>query len=156
MFTSTHARGVFTVLSLFSVADFEVETPTEVEGEVRRLDAMWEDAVRSKDVSRIVAFYSDDAYGLFDGKPIIKGKKAVIELWQGIVAKPNYQIQWKPIHIEVAKSLDMAYDVGSLLRTTTDPNGKVVSAAGKYVVVWRREADGKWRVAVDISNPDGS
>jgi ketosteroid isomerase-like protein len=29
-----------------------------------------------------------------------------------------------------------------------------VNYVGKYVVVWKKAADGQWKVAVDISNSD--
>ena len=155
MFARTHAGSVFAVSGLVFTAAVETETPAEVEVELRRLGTVWEDVVRSKDVSKIIAFYSDDSYLLRNGKPFIIGKKALIEEWKRLLAQPNYQSAWKPTHIEVAKSLDMAFEIGTLVRSMTDPNGKVISAPGKYVVVWRKEADGKWRVAVDAPSADG-
>jgi ketosteroid isomerase-like protein len=36
-----------------------------------------------------------------------------------------------------------------------DAEGNRINYVGKYVVVWRKDAAGRWRVAVDISNADG-
>jgi ketosteroid isomerase-like protein len=49
----------------------------------------------------------------------------------------------------------MAYDVGTVHSSHTDAKGNIVNYVGKYVVVWRRDASGEWRVAGDISNSDG-
>jgi ketosteroid isomerase-like protein len=33
-------------------------------------------------------------------------------------------------------------------------NGKPVEEPGKFVTVWRRESDGKWRIVLDTYNTD--
>lgn len=121
MFARAHARSVFAVSGLAFTAAVQAETPAEVEVELRRLGAVWKDVVRSKDVSKVIAFYSDDSYLLRNGKPFIIGRKALIEEWKRVLAQPSYQITWKPTHIEVAKSLDMAFEIGTLVRSMTDP-----------------------------------
>lgn len=35
-----------------------------------------------------------------------------------------------------------------------DPSGKTISDRGKYITVWKKEAGGKWKVALDIFNSD--
>jgi ketosteroid isomerase-like protein len=35
-----------------------------------------------------------------------------------------------------------------------DAKGAKVDFLGKYTVVWKREAAGEWKVALDMSNPD--
>ena len=149
MLSRVRARGVLAVLGLVFMAAVQAQTPAEVEVELRRLGAAWDDAIRSKDVAKIIAFYSQDSYVLINGKPMMVGTKAAPEEWKRVLAQPNYQIAWKPTHMEVAKSLDMAFEVGILTRSWTDSNGKAITQDGKYVVVWRKESDGKWRVAVD-------
>ena len=38
--------------------------------------------------------------------------------------------------------------------TANDAKGKQVNDTGKYVVVFRKQADGAWKVAADIFNSD--
>ncbi len=35
-----------------------------------------------------------------------------------------------------------------------DPSGKMISDKGKYVTVWKKQADGSWKVMLDIFNTD--
>ncbi len=35
-----------------------------------------------------------------------------------------------------------------------DPQGKQMSDHGKYMVVWRKQADGKWKAVGDMFNSD--
>jgi ketosteroid isomerase-like protein len=41
--------------------------------------------------------------------------------------------------------------LGRYTRTSADPAKKPVT--GRYVTVWRKNADGKWRVVMDIGQP---
>ena len=36
------------------------------------------------------------------------------------------------------------------------PGGEAVSDSGKYVVVWKHESDGSWKLAVDIWNTNAA
>ena len=74
--------------------------------------------------------------------------------WAGMMATPGYSLPFAPTKIEVSKSRDMAYDVGTYLFKLLDANGKQVSSVGKYVVVWKKHKDGVWRVELDIFNGD--
>ncbi|HTA95878.1 MAG TPA: DUF4440 domain-containing protein, partial [Verrucomicrobiae bacterium] len=56
--------------------------------------------------------------------------------------------------VEVARSGDLAYDTGAYSFTRNDASGKPVTATGKYLVVWKKQADGKWKVIQDIDNRD--
>ena len=55
----------------------------------------------------------------------------------------------------VARSGDLAYDNGSYALTMSDPEGNPVTQKGHYVDVWRKNAAGGWKVAVDapVSDP---
>jgi ketosteroid isomerase-like protein len=56
--------------------------------------------------------------------------------------------------VEVAKSGDLACLSGTYELTMNDPGGKPVSDRGKYVEVWEKQADGKWKCGTDIWNSD--
>ena len=130
-------------------------TPKQAEDAIRAQDAAWEAAVRMKDLEKTVAFYSDDAAALAAGHPVAVGKDAIRKEWQRILTVPQLDLHWQPVHIEVARSGDIAYDVGTVHSTSVDAKGNKVDYVGKYVVVWKKDATGEWRVAVDISNSDG-
>jgi ketosteroid isomerase-like protein len=49
---------------------------------------------------------------------------------------------------------DTAYEVGAYMMRLQPPGAAVVNGTGKYVVVWQRQGDGAWKLAVDIWNTD--
>ena len=68
---------------------------------------------------------------------------------------PHFDLSFATDKVEVARSGDIAYDVGSYALTMSDPEGKPVTQKGRYVVVWKKATDGTWKVAVDavVSDP---
>jgi hypothetical protein len=44
--------------------------------------------------------------------------------------------------------------VGTYQLNTKDAQGKPVSDTGKFVEVWKKQADNKWKVVADIFNSD--
>jgi ketosteroid isomerase-like protein len=57
--------------------------------------------------------------------------------------------------VEVSTGGDLAYSQGAYAFTGTDPKTKrVMSEKGKYVEVYKKQADGSWKIVEDINNAD--
>jgi ketosteroid isomerase-like protein len=56
--------------------------------------------------------------------------------------------------VEVARSGDLGYSQGTYDLTFNDPSGKPMTDRGKYLEVWKKQADGSWKCAVDTFNSD--
>jgi len=54
----------------------------------------------------------------------------------------------------VAKAGDVAYSYGTYASSATGPDGKPMQDKGKYVTVYRKQADGSWKAVVDTFNSD--
>ncbi|SRR6266540_2845552 len=125
-----------------------------IEQALRDLDAQWSAAAGAKDLEKTVAFYSEDAVVLPTNAPAATTKDAIRNTWKDLLASPGLTISWKTTKVEVARSGDIAYTTGTYELTMNGPTGKLVPDHGKYVEVWKKQADGKWNVAVDIWNSD--
>ena len=140
----------FAIVCLASAAD----TKSAIEQALRDLDAQWSAAAAAKDVDKTVSFYSDDAIVMPPNAPGATTKEAIRSIWQDLLASPGLVISWKATKVEVAKSGDLACVSGTYEETTTDASGKPVKDRGKYVEVWEKQADGKWKCGTDIWNSD--
>jgi ketosteroid isomerase-like protein len=57
--------------------------------------------------------------------------------------------------MEASKGGDMIYSQGTFAMTTTDAKTKKVKTEnGKYLTVYRKQADGSWRLAADAAVAD--
>jgi uncharacterized protein (TIGR02246 family) len=138
----------FTFVGTASAAD------TKIEQAIRDLDVQWAKAVEAKDLDKSVSYYSDDAIVLPPNAAIATTKEAIRNIWKDLLASPGLVFRWKTTKVEVAKSGDMAYSSGTYELTMNGAGGKPVNDRGKYVVVWEKQADGKWKCGADIWNSD--
>jgi uncharacterized protein (TIGR02246 family) len=130
------------------------DTRTADEAAIRAASQEWSNAASGRDLEKAVSFYADDATYNPPGAPLAAGKDAIRKVWANVVAIPGGNLRWETTKVEVARSGDLAYDTGAYTLTKNDASGKPVTTKGKYVVVWKKQADGKWKVIQDIDNPD--
>jgi len=80
------------------------------------------------------------------GDPIIGYEQAIASFGE----EPGFELLWQPQLAEVAASGDFGWTWGTYQVAV---NNQTVSA-GKYVNVWQRQDDGKWKVRLDMGNQD--
>jgi len=139
-----------------TISAAQKSNPNPDEQAIRKLDKDWSAAAGSKDVDKTVSFYSDDASALPFNAPIANGKDQIRQVWAHLTSLPGFALSFGPTKIEVAKSGDLAYDVGTFELKTNDAQGNTTTEVGKYTVVWKKQADGSWKFALDlgVGNPE--
>lgn len=64
--------------------------------------------------------------------------------------KSNVSLTWKPEIIDVAASGEIGYTTGPWeLRITPADGATPTVLTGRYMTVWKRQADGKWKFVLD-------
>ncbi len=129
------------------------DTRDEDEAAIRALSKQWSDAEAAKDLPKCLSFYSDDGERMSSGSPLMTGKEDLRREWEKILAQPG-STTWAPLKVEVARSGDIAYETGIAQTKSLDDKTQAVLATGKYVHVWEKQDDGKWKVTEDVENPD--
>ena len=145
--------NVFIFLLLFSCTALAADT-TAIEQALRDLDAQWSAAAGAKSLEKTVSFYSADAIVMPPNASAATTKEAIRKVWQDLLASPGLVISWKTGKVEVAKSGDLASLSGTYELTMNDASSKPVNDHGKYVEVWEKQSDGKWKCGTDIWNSD--
>jgi ketosteroid isomerase-like protein len=145
--------GCIALLSI-TIVGTATAADTKIEQTLRDLDAQWSAAAGAKDLDKTVSFYSDDAIVMPPNASAARTKEAIRKLWQDLIASPGFVISWKATKIELAKSGDLACLSGTYEFAMNDASGKPVNDHGKYVEVWEKQADGKWKCGTDIWNSD--
>jgi ketosteroid isomerase-like protein len=121
---------------------------------IRKLDKEWSAATQTKDAGKMAAYYAEDGSAFPFNAPIATGKEQLQKVWAGLMALPGFSLSFGPTKIEVAKSGEMAYDVGTFELKFNDDKGNPTTEIGKYVVVWKKQPSKEWKVVADIFNTD--
>ena len=129
------------------------DTRAADEAAIKNADTQWAKAAASKDVDATVAFYSDDASLLPPNAPMASDKASIRAAWAGLLG-PGTSLTWQATKVEAARSGDLGYVIGTYQLEGKDAAGKEESDRGKFVEVWKKQADGNWKAAVDIFNSD--
>ncbi len=125
------------------------DTRAADESTIRSLDADWVKAVASKDADRSASFYADNAMLFVPGAPLSSGKEAVQKAVKEELVAPGTTLSFTPTKVTVARSSDLAYEIGDYSLTVTPKSGKPQTQKGKYIVVWGKQSDGSWKALVD-------
>ena len=143
------------LLSLaFTCGARAADTQSADEQKLRDLDAEWSAAAGTKNVNKTVSYYSEDAVVLPPNAPSATTKEAIRSAWKEMLTSPGAAISWKATSVEVSKSGDLAYVSGTYEDTMNGASGNPIKDQGKYVEIFKKQADGTWKAVVDIWNSD--
>jgi ketosteroid isomerase-like protein len=129
------------------------DTRAADESTIKDQDVQWSKAAAAKDVDGTVSYYSDDASLLPPNAPLATGAHAIRAIWASLLG-PDGSLSWQANKVEVARSGDLAYVLGVYQMTQKNAQQKTAADHGKFVEVWKKQADGKWKAVADMFNSD--
>lgn len=131
--------------------------PSQAESETVRqaiadTDARFAEAFNRGDMTALVARYAEDALLLPPDSPAERGRQAVESGFKELL-----DAGWKNLSIssvEVGSDGGLAYNVGKYSADVPTKEGASKRVTGKFVDIYRRHADGSWKMHVTIFNSD--
>src|SRR5262245_2885294 len=109
---------------------------------IEQRDREFEAAFDRGDIDAVAALYTPDATVMPPDADIISGRTSIAEFWSAARASGIRSVSLQ-IH-DVQAAGDTAYEIGTATLTMQSDGGASGSAAVKYVVVWKHDAEG-WR-----------
>jgi ketosteroid isomerase-like protein len=120
---------------------------------IHRLDAEFMKAAKARNAAALVkAFYTPDAVLMPPNHGAVEGREKIAGFLQGLIDSGLTSIKLDTT--TVASAGDLAYGQGRYTLDLAPPGGSPVQDVGKYIVVYRRQANGGWRAVSDIFNSD--
>lgn len=105
-------------------------------------------AMKQGPAAAFYQFTTDDALQLpATGEPI-RGREAIRAAFS---EGPPLQLSWQPQFAEVSSDEDLGWTWGEWQGYEPGAGGKRV-AQGKYVNIWKKQEDGRWKVRLDLGN----
>jgi ketosteroid isomerase-like protein len=117
----------------------------DAQTQVRARERAFAKTMADRDHAAFVSFLADETVFLPGNGPL-RGKAAVAQAWKKYYEGPKAPFSWDPDTAEVLDSGTLAMTSGPVF----DPDGKRV---GTFNSLWRREADGQWRIVFDKGCP---
>jgi len=96
------------------------------------------------------AFYEENAIMVPPNHPDIRGRAAIEAFLTSFPPFSDYRLE----SLEIEGQGDLAYERGTNSMTLTPPSGRPTEWRSKYLVIYRRQADGSWKVSREIFTPD--
>lgn len=147
-----HRTGLAVFLFAISACQRPVDPVSEAAA-LLNADKAWAAAAGAGvSVDSILSFWTDDARVISPGERIFAGKDAIRAMVTQSFAIPGFRISWQPEHAVVSAAGDLGYSVGTNRIVVPDSSGKPMTIDGRYVTVWRKGSDGRWRCVEDIYN----
>ena len=113
------------------------------------LEAKFAQAVAEGGGKAFASWFAEDAVTLNNGKPATLGRGAIAAsaTWDPKV----YTLTWVAQGAQMGPSNDMGFTWGHYEGRSKDRNGNPIVTTGRYITVWKKLADGTWKVAMDAS-----
>lgn len=109
--------------------------------EVEAREIAFARTMADRDLAAFLTFVSPEAI-FFNGNDPLKGREAIAEAWAPFFEGETAPFSWNPDVIEVLESGQLALSSGPV-------RGASGEEVGRFNSIWRRDADGQWRVVFD-------
>jgi len=111
------------------------------------LEARFAKDVLERGGAAFADWFAEDGVALGNGAQPNIGRVAIAKSanWDPKV----YQLTWTPTDALMGPSGDMGYTWGHFEGHSKDANGNPVTTTGRYMTIWRKEANGQWKVVLD-------
>jgi ketosteroid isomerase-like protein len=112
------------------------------------LDNEWSKAANAGDVERVVSFYAEDARVYPPNDKMVSGA-GIKEAWAKMLADPKAKLTWNTTSAGVDRNT--GFTAGTYQVAGSDGT---LMEKGKYLCVWHKGKDGKWKAIHDMWNSD--
>lgn len=122
----------------FFTAEGQVDTAA---AEVEAREIAFAKTMAERDFEAFLSFISPEAV-FFNGNEPLKGLDEIARRWAPFFEGASAPFSWHPDVVEVLESGALALSSGPVLSASGEE-------VGRFNSIWRKDADGRWRVVFD-------
>jgi ketosteroid isomerase-like protein len=124
--------------------------PDPLRARLEQMAKTFADAYNRGDFKTTVSFYAEDAIVFPPDSDVVTGLPAIEAFWRG--ARDSGMKSFQLETLDAQSSGNLAVETGKAL-VQVQPEGQAPSAQTvKYIVVWKKQKDGNWKIIRDIWN----
>ena len=112
----------------------------------------WSAAFRAGDAMGVANMYTEDGAQVEPAGEWRRGREAIAASMKAQLDTLNVTMR-EDVPEEIIVAGDYVIEIGQYKHTaTTKVGNNPVSSSGRYMVVWRKDSDGQWRIHRDIGS----
>ncbi len=115
-------------------------------------NAQWVEAWDKADASLIAALFANDGVLLGRNGKVFKGPEEIFQRQKTVMESAGKGVKSTVTTVDLWLDGDTAYETGTYSYKYQE-KGKPVTEEGRYVTVWKRQADGSWKIIMDMGVP---
>jgi uncharacterized protein (TIGR02246 family) len=136
----------FVLVASALAQDNEARARAEIKAAVENRYQEWLAAANKKDVSEMMNLYDENAVLMPKSEEPVLGKAGIGEYYKKLFANPQFvpftlKVDWNSFHVVGDIAIATSVFEGDVTR-----NGKQIHFRGKNLLVWKKEADGSWKI----------
>jgi len=147
---------LFTLLAvMIAAACYPPEAVVDMEAETAALTAAaqaYHDGAVAMDTEALLTLHSPDVVIYAPDTPTIDTWAGLEEFMAGFEDAPGFQVELELTDVVVSADGAMGYTVGIGSMTMDGPEGEPMTEYVRDFHVWTKNADGEWKLVVDIWN----
>jgi uncharacterized protein (TIGR02246 family) len=116
--------------------------------EIHEAHQSYSAALKSGDAAAIASHFTEDAVLLPQGAEMQQGRSAIQQWFAGLLSMATFQ-KFTVTTVDVILVGDTAVETGVFRMSLPAEES---SGIGKYLMVWKRSGDGKWKILRDMFN----
>lgn len=128
--------------------------PAQLKASLIAADKAFAAATAAQGLEGWMAAFESTAIQMEPDVPFTPGAEHIRAGIAPAFADTSWHLTWEPTMAFASIAGDLGYTLGTWRSTRIAANGAERVSTGKYVTIWRKQADGGWKVAFDGGNPD--
>ena len=120
---------------------------------VMQADRDFATAFQSRRVEGWVSWFDTAGVQVEPGGTMPRGHDAIRAHMTKTFGDTASVLTWRPTAAEVSADGTMAYTIGEYDFYVRGKDSARTASSGRYLTVWRRQADSSWKVLADIGSP---
>ena len=128
--------------------------PAAVQASLIAADQAFASATAARGLEGWMAAFDSTGIQMEPDVPFTPGLAAIRAAMAPAFADTSWHLTWQPTMAFGSAAGDLGYTLGTWRSLRRDSTGAERISTGKYVTIWRKQADGGWKVVFDGGNPD--
>lgn len=148
--TTLATIAALAILAAASAALAEPPAADPNRARVEKLGKQFADAFGRGDIPGVAAMYAEDAVAFPPESEMVKGRAAIEAMWKGVRDMGVQSLAFTIVDVQTSGILSV--ETGKATMQVAGAGSAQATVSVKYVVVWKKQKDGSWKISHDIWN----